>query len=114
LICKRPQELVHASREGLLNKVSNRERLDLLNKGMVNRRYFHTSSSSQIRGKGFKRPIYSKNKSISENPGEKVLEQVAKKRPFPTQGEALREKEDAAKYLNYLNNLILSRLEKNI
>jgi hypothetical protein len=81
---------------------------------MVNRRYFHTSSSSLIRGRGFKQPIYSKNKSAGENPGEKVLEQVVKKRPSLTQGEALREKEDAAKYLNYLNNLILSLLEKNI
>lgn len=69
---------MHISRENSLNRVSNKGRLDPLNRGMVSRRGFHTSSSSLIRGRDANQSICPKGESFSKNPGEKDLEQLAK------------------------------------
>jgi hypothetical protein len=46
---------------------------------MVSHRGFHTSSCSLICGRDVKQSIYPKDESFSENPGEKDLEQQAKR-----------------------------------
>jgi len=67
---------MHIGRDNTLNRVSNKGRLDLPNKGMVIRRGFHTSSSSLIRGRDAN--LHPKGESFSKNPGEEDLEQLAK------------------------------------
>lgn len=104
LICLRPQARINIDRENKLNRASvlkktplakqegcwrqnfiatclifNKGRLDPLNRGMVSHRGFQTSSCSLICGRDVKQSIYPKDESFSESPGEKDLEQLAKR-----------------------------------
>lgn len=92
---------------------------------MVSRRAFHTSSSSQIRGRDVKAPalqckqvLFSKDRSVSLNPREKDLEQLAYKNKelafHKPEVNSLSHLEIEREKAQDLNKLSLSLLEKNI